>query len=224
VVGSASSSFLEDFPLPLVVLCVAALLVLLFLGVTAAAGPKWGGAVTGTVALVLLVVWKRATIAAEFAAWRRRAAERKRQRAELAAAAAAESRGVESGEGLEASAESPGPGQTGADVWADLEPVRPDSSAPPPVVSPTPAPVHSPPPQPAADEFAAGLAERYRPFLMTAMSRSEWDRAALRQEAQRHRLDFEEALRTVADWSRGLYGDPVLVEQGDRVRVQLPLL
>jgi len=77
---------------------------------------------------------------------------------------------------------------------------------------------------PEADSLTAGLPEKYRAFLEAAMTQSRWPRAELAAAASANGLDWNEAYEAINQWSRERFGDPLLVEDGDEFRVQLPML
>ena len=111
-----------------------------------------------------------------------------------------------------------------ARVEAGPPPIQPAASGiPNPVVTAPVAPV-APPPVPESESLTAGLSEKYRAFLNAAMAQSQWTRQELEATASQHHLQWNEAFDAINQWSRGRFGDPMLVQEGNDVWVQLPIL
>lgn len=111
------------------------------------------------------------------------------------------------------------------------QPPTPQTALPEPamdetvVYSPsTPAEPESPAPASEPESLTAGLPEPYQVFLNAAMTQSKWPLQELEGMARLHDLQWDDVIKTINDWSQNRFGDPMLVEDGEEVWVQLPLI
>lgn len=236
------------------VFCVVVVLVVLALPLAAMTTPGISIGIVLSIGFILLAVWKRKEIDQYLTQRRKQAAARrlaKRQAAAQAASAQAASEatgpvepaaaasptdsaaGTSNGQqpGGATVLESPTGGLAGNPLLeggpaatsspATSAPVIPTPVITAPAASVTPPP---PPPSPEPDSLTAGLPEKYRVFLDAAMTQSRWALRDLEAMARLHHLNWDDVLIAINKWAKDRFGEPMLVQDGDEVWVQLPIL
>jgi hypothetical protein len=204
--------------------------------------------------LILLTVWKRKAIDQYLTQWRKQAAARRLAKRKAAAEAASAQEASEATGPVESvaaaspidSATGTSNGQQPGSVSVSKSPTgglagnppledepaatsSPTASAPvtpTPVITASAASVTPPPPspEPEPDSLTAGLPEKYRVFLDAAMMQSRWPLRDLEAMARLHHLNWDDVLIAINKWAQDRFGEPMLVQDGDEVWVQLPII
>jgi hypothetical protein len=201
------------------------------------------------IGVTLLAVWKRQTIDQYLTRRRIQAAARRQARKQAAAEAASAEAALESSAEQHSAvpaSDAPVANQHGdvantevrhtepaASAFANME-LSPDPASPLPATLVTPAQVVpvsdaplapvEPPPAQESESLTSGLPEKYRAFLEVAMTQSQWSRQELEAVAEKHDLHWNETFGVITQWSRERFGEPMLVEDGYNVWVQLPII
>ncbi len=100
-------------------------------------------------------------------------------------------------------------------------PVAAQVTEPPVAATADPVPVETPE-EPAS--LTDGLSEQYQGFLNAAMTQSKWPVSELQAMARMHNHQWDDVLGAINQWSHDRFGDPMLLQDGDEVWIQLPLL
>ncbi|NQV27078.1 MAG: hypothetical protein HQ518_22245 [Rhodopirellula sp.] len=244
----------DAFPPELMIFCVIIVLVVLALVLAAITTPGISIGIVLSIGFILLTVWKRKAIDQYLTQCRKQAAARRLAKKQAAAQAAVAQDAPESAGPVEPVAvaspmdpaavasngqqpdsapvsESP----TGGLAGNSLREGEPGSTSPPVTsapVSPTPAITApaasvvppSPPPEPEPELLTAGLPEKYRVFLDAAMTQSQWPLRDLEAMARLHHLSWDDVLIAINQWAQDRFGESMLVQDGEEVWVQLPLI
>jgi hypothetical protein len=100
-------------------------------------------------------------------------------------------------------------------------PVAAQATEPPVAATVEPVPVETPE-EPAS--LTDGLPEQYQGFLNAAMTQSKWPVNELEAMARMHNHQWDDVQGAINQWSQDRFGDPMLLQDGDEVWIQLPLL
>lgn len=101
------------------------------------------------------------------------------------------------------------------------EPVESQTATQPPVIPVAPVPQVE---TSESEPLTAGLPEKYQRFLNAAMTQSKWPLRDLEAMARMHHLQWDDVVKAINEWSQERFNDPMLVQDGEEVWVQLPLI